>query len=118
MSGTRSSGNKAGVGRAALNKESMGVSNTPYGRPGHHSSPANILSRGGSASASASAIGSTIKKKVTLKDPEHEVNQSCPLCDRPDDVDEMIECSFCKNWYHYTCEDLKKEQIRVFVEWD
>ena len=118
MSRTRSSGNKAGVGRAALNKESMGVSNTPYGRPGHHSSPANILSRGGSASASASAIGSTIKKKVTLKDPDHEVNQSCPLCDRPDEVDEMIECSFCKNWYHYTCEGLIKEQIKIFVEMD
>ena len=71
MSGTRSSGNKAGVGRAASNKESMGVSNTPYGRPGQYSSPTNILSRGGSASASA--LGSTIKKKVTLKDPEHEV---------------------------------------------
>lgn len=28
---------------------------------------------------------------------------SCELCDKPDNYDNLVECSKCESWFHYTC---------------
>ena len=28
---------------------------------------------------------------------------ACPKCDEPDEVDDMINCDDCGNWFHYAC---------------
>jgi hypothetical protein len=45
------------------------------------------------------------------------VCMSCtlPSCDLPDNED-MIECSFCGFWAHYTCSEMTEEELQPFID--
>ena len=43
------------------------------------------------------------KKRVHNKVLERVTIFLCPVCQRPDDGNKMIECDCCEKWYHKSC---------------